>query len=318
MVQRNSKNSNVRKPDFFIVGAPKCGTTAFYSYLVSHPNIFFPKREDMHFFAKDFSDQWEQVRTIEEYEAYFRKARPQHLAVGERSIYYLYSKIALQRIFEYNKQAKIVIFLRNPIDQICSFHSQMIFMLNEDVENLEQAWHLQKVRRGGKQIQSTCADPQILQYARIASFGKQVERAKNIFPENQIKIILLEDFIESSLDTYKDLLQFLNVPYDGRTEFLKINVRKKLRSRFIAKMVLHQPAFIKTLTTGVKKLFKLEQTGIGVALMKMNTRRLIHQELSPEFRFELIETFREDVTLLSSLLQRDLSHWLSYTVCRKF
>ncbi|MGI0040227.1 MAG: sulfotransferase, partial [Nitrososphaera sp.] len=42
----------MRKPDFFIVGAPKCGTTAIQYYLGQHPDIFLPDKE-MDFFGSD-------------------------------------------------------------------------------------------------------------------------------------------------------------------------------------------------------------------------------------------------------------------------
>jgi hypothetical protein len=301
----------IRKPDFFLAGAPKCGTTAFYYYLAEHPNIYLPNREDMHFFAKDFTAEWDQVGVLEEYIEYFRDVKPQHKAVGERSVYYLFSKIALERVYHFNNSARIIIFLRNPIDHVCSFHSQMLFMLNEDVEDLEKAWHLQEARARGEHIPPTCADPQVLQYRRMACFGEQLQRAFDIFPEDQVKVILLEDFIETPMNVYKELLEFLDVPYDGRTEFPKMNVRKRLRSKFLARLVLRQPRFIKAITSGFKKLFKLEQTGLGVALMKMNTRRKDRVELSPSFRQELVEAFRDDLTLLSNLLERDLGHWLN-------
>ena len=42
----------MKKPDFFIVGAPKCGTTAMDEYLRQHPDIFMSAKE-LHFFGKD-------------------------------------------------------------------------------------------------------------------------------------------------------------------------------------------------------------------------------------------------------------------------
>jgi hypothetical protein len=304
------KDSDIRKPGFFLAGAPKCGTTAFYLYLRAHPNIFLPKREDMHFFAKDFSVKWDQVGTFEEYLAYFRNVKREHKAVGERSVYYLFSKIALESVYAFNKDARIMIFLRSPIDHVCSFHSQMLFMLNENVADLEEAWHLQEVRLRGEHIPPTCADPQVLQYRGMASFGEQLQRALDIFPRDQVKVVLLEDFIEAPLLVYKELLRFLDLPYDGRTEFPKKNVRKRLRSKFLARLVLRQPPFIKAIMSGFKKLFGLEQTGLGVALMKMNTKHTEQLQLSPQFRRELVEAFRDDVMLLSNLLGRDLTHWL--------
>ena len=40
-------------PDFYIVGAAKCGTTALYEYLSGHPSVFMPKLKEPHFFAHD-------------------------------------------------------------------------------------------------------------------------------------------------------------------------------------------------------------------------------------------------------------------------
>ena len=43
-----------RIPDFFIIGAPKCGTTALYSYLDVHPATFMSPVKEPHHFTVDF------------------------------------------------------------------------------------------------------------------------------------------------------------------------------------------------------------------------------------------------------------------------
>lgn len=299
----------MRKPDFFIVGAPKCGTSSFRRYLSEHPNIYLPVRDDMHFFAKDFSPEWDQVHNLDEYMRHFRKARARHKAVGERSVYYLFSKTAMQRLRHFNSEARLIALLRNPVDLVCSFHRQMVFMLHEDVEDFETAWRLQESRRRGENIPPTCKDPKVLQYVEVGRLGEQVRRMLDYFPIDQVKFVFLEDIDASVLGVYRDLLQFLGVPYDGRTKFPRLNVRKGLRSRRLARLVLRQPAPIRAATTGIKKLLRIQQSGIGVALMRWNTRRVEPDPLSPEFRRELVETFREDVELLARLTGRDLRHW---------
>ena len=47
------KDSSSRLPNLFIVGAPKCGTTAWAEYLRTHPDIFFPTVKDHCYFALD-------------------------------------------------------------------------------------------------------------------------------------------------------------------------------------------------------------------------------------------------------------------------
>jgi hypothetical protein len=300
----------VRKPDFFIVGAPKCGTSSLFKYLSEHPNIFLPVRDDMHFFAKDFSPEWDQVHTLDEYLRHFRKVRPHHKAVGERSVYYLFSKTAMRLLRDFDSDARLIALLRNPVDLVSSFHRQMVFMLHEDVEDFETAWRLQESRRGGENIPPTCKDPRVLQYAEVGMLGEQVGRMLECFPLDQVKFVFLDDINASVLDVYKELLLFLGVPYDGRTSFPRLNVRKGLKSRRLARLVLRQPAPIRAVTTGIKRLLRIEQTGIGVALMKWNTRRVEPERLSHEFRRELVKTFRGDVELLARLTGRDLGHWL--------
>jgi hypothetical protein len=70
------------KPNFFIVGAPKCGTTALYEYLRPHPNIFMPKVKEPHFFAKDLGT-YPFIKTLEDYTRLFAAAGSRHLRVGE-------------------------------------------------------------------------------------------------------------------------------------------------------------------------------------------------------------------------------------------
>ena len=300
----------MRKPDFFIVGAPKCATSSFYDYLREHPDIYMPARADMHFFADDFSDQWDRIFSLENYERHFRGARDRHAAVGERSVYYLYSQVALPKLKRYNPGARLIAMLRSPLDLALSFHSQLQIALNEDVEDFETAWRLQPNRLDGERIPSTCKDPQVLQYGRIAMLGEQVRRMLDLFPREQVHFIFVEDLKRSTLEEYKRALEFLGVPYDGRTNFPHQNVRKAHKSKWLARLVLRQPRFIKAITAGIKRLLRIEQTGLGVALINLNTKPVGRQQIPDGLRRELIDFFADDVGLLANLTGRDLSHWL--------
>src|SRR5690554_4562039 len=67
--------TTVIKPDFFIVGAPKCGTTAMYQYLKAHPEVFMPAYKEPHYFAEDFHGAWiERFRQQEDYLKLFADA----------------------------------------------------------------------------------------------------------------------------------------------------------------------------------------------------------------------------------------------------
>ncbi|NLF38083.1 sulfotransferase, partial [bacterium] len=104
----------MRLPDFFIVGAPKSGTTALHAYLGRHPSIFVPARKEPHFFGSDIVSP-AFVRDRDAYLSLFAGATTE-ARVGEASIWYLYSKRAAREIKEFNPDARIIIMLRNPVD----------------------------------------------------------------------------------------------------------------------------------------------------------------------------------------------------------
>src|SRR6185436_16362908 len=106
--------SKVKKPDFFVVGAPKSGTTSLYFYLKSHPQIFLPRRKELLFFCDDLHFTFP-VLNEPEFLNYYRDVKDQ-LAAGEVSVWNLYSKNAARNIFHFNPDSRIIILLRHPVD----------------------------------------------------------------------------------------------------------------------------------------------------------------------------------------------------------
>src|SRR3974377_2022144 len=78
-----------RIPDFFLVGAPRCGTTALYTYLREHPEIFMPALKEPNFFA-DFLGERRRIRTWPDYLACFTEVHDEN-RIGEASVAYLAS-----------------------------------------------------------------------------------------------------------------------------------------------------------------------------------------------------------------------------------
>ena len=157
------------KPNFFIIGAPKCGTTALSEYLREHPNIYMCTPKEPHYFDYDF-EQYREVETLDEYLGLFEAATTEHIAIGEASACYLYSSVALEDIYQFAPQAKIIVMLRNPVDLAYSYHSQLLYASDENVPDFEQAWRLQDIRREGKKIPPRCRDSALLQYAAAQQY----------------------------------------------------------------------------------------------------------------------------------------------------
>ncbi len=167
------------KPNFFIVGAPKCGTTALYEYLRPHPNIFMPELKEPHFFAKDLGT-YPRIKTLEDYTGLFAGSTPEHLRVGEASVYYLRSSVAIANIHGFNPDARIIAMFRNPVDMVYSLHSQLLYWSEEIEPDFETAWRLQERRSQGLQLPPHSRGSFLLQYAQVGRFGTQTDRLLSV------------------------------------------------------------------------------------------------------------------------------------------
>jgi Sulfotransferase domain len=298
------------KPNFFIVGAPKCGTTALYRYLCLHPNIFMSQVKEPHFFATDLGT-YPFVKTLEEYTRLFSESTDKHLRVGEASVYYLRSSTAIANIRDFNPDARIIAMFRNPVDMVHSFHSQLLYVSEEVVTDFEAAWRLQERRRRGLNLPPASRGSFLLQYEEVGRFGSQTERLLSIFPRDQVKLILYDDFTASPQLVHEEVIDFLQLPPDHRTQFPRINESKRARVAWLQHFSRKPPRALLRAFRSLKQALGPEKlSALKKKVVALNTVKEPRRPLSPEFRAELVETFRAEVTLLSRLLNRDLSHWV--------
>jgi hypothetical protein len=298
-----------QKPNFFIVGAPKCGTTALYEYLRPHPNIFMPDIKEPHFFARDLGD-YPRIKTLEQYTELFAGTTEQHLRAGEASVYYLRSSVAIPNIHAFNPDARIIAMFRNPVDMVYSFHAQLLYVSEEIERDFETAWRLQERRSRGIDVPPRVRSPLLVQYAQMGQFGTQTQRLLSCFPRSQVKLILYDDFAASPQRIYDEVIEFLEIPHDQRSEFPRINESKRARSAWLGRFSRKPPPALHNAFRSLKQAVGPEMiVAVKEKIVALNTVKENRPPLSPEFRAELVETFRGEVALLSRLLNRDLSHW---------
>ena len=298
------------KPNFFIVGAPKCGTTALYEYLRPHPSIFMPRVKEPHFFAKDLG-AYPRIKTLEEYAGIFAESTEKHLRIGEASVYYLRSSIALPGIREFNPDARIIAMFRNPVEMVHSLHSQLLYVAEENERDFEAAWRLQERRSRGLDLPPGSRGAFLVQYGQVGQFGTQTQRLLSVFPRSQVKLILFDDFTASPQKVYDEVIDFLGIPHDNRNAFPRINDNKRARVTWLRTFARKPPPVLRDAIRNLKQAVGAEGiSAVKKKIVDLNTVKERRRPLSPEFRAELVEMFREEVALLSRLLNRDLSHWV--------
>ncbi len=299
------------KPNFFIIGAPKCGTTALSEYLRSHAEIFVSTPKEPHFFATDMP-KYRTVKNTEEYLDLFKLATKNHNAIGEASVWYLYSNEAIKNIHEFNPNSKLIVMLRNPVELIYSMHSQALASLEESVKDFSKAWNLSKQRKEGNTVPENCRDRKILYYDEIAKLGSQLEQVLKIFPPKQVHIIFFEDFSKNTRHVYRRVLDFLEVKDNGKQNFPIVNKNEKIKSSTLFSIICKMP---KNLTSFYLKIKR--STGFkGIRLVdRLNNWNLFASERTPldqEIKEQIIMSYKDDITKLSLLTGRDLSEWLQY------
>lgn len=288
-------------PNFFILGAPKAGTTAIAQYLSEHPQVFMSNPKEPHHFNTD--DNYRHVKLREDYERLFDSASAQHVIIGEASVHYLSSREAVPQIEKTIPRPRYLVMLRNPVEMAYSLHEQMHFSGLEDCSDFARAWTLQDERRNGMHIPRLMPEPRLLQYRQLCSLGAQLQRIYTRVDPDRVHVIFNDDLRHNPRQVWLSLLEFLGIDDDGRCEFPVINDAKVRRSRVLSNAIVTFGMIREKL--GIRPL----GSGILTYIDQKNRKSRTRPAMSPRMRDTLRKEFAEDVALLADLTKRDLSHW---------
>jgi len=283
-----------RKPNLFIVGAPKCGTTAWVEYLKTHPDIFFPVIKEPHYFSPDIPKPkgFNNFPTEDRYLALFAQSGDAPI-VGEGSVRYLQSQEAARNIREFNPDAKIIIFVRDQQDYLPSLHNQLVFNKDECITDFQTAWRLSG-KRDSTNTSRECRSPKLLDYVEAGRFSAQVDRFFSHFPEDQIRVYHFRDWSHDPRAAYLDILKFLGVPDDGRTDFPRVNAARRRRTNFLWKLQKYPPRAARAAVALTKRVTGRHTLGLIELLRRIDTKKGGQTTASDAVRQEIAAYFRAD------------------------
>lgn len=302
----------MNKPNFFIIGFPKCGTTAVASYLAKHPNVLMSKHKEPHYFASDFiCPVVRRVTTEKEYLDMFSDEHQEYKAIGEASTGYIYSSVAVDNILQYAEDPKFIVIVRNPLDMVLSAHAQMLKSGHEDVGNFSEAWRLSPLRKRGICLPNKKMELYHILYQDFGRIGSLLESVMQKIRPERLKIIVFDDMLIDMRSVYLDILDFLGLENDGQIEFERKNERRFHRFKLIGGFVNNPPKILMITNNKVKKVLGVERIGFIKALRKWN---LVKQDrlrpLDNKLVEEISKHYRPEVEIVERILQRKLG-WLS-------
>ena len=296
------------RPNFFIVGAPKCGTTALASYLSTHPDIYLAPKEP-HFFGRDLS--FRRALPYRDPKAYFSLFEGRHERMtGDASVWYLYSRSACQEIYELNSRAKIIACIRNPIDFLYSEYYQLRYNGDEDAESFEEALGAESRRKDGLGIpDSTAPGPiEALLYMETVCFSEQLARYMARFGRDRVNVIVYDDFRDRTRDVFDSALRFLGVSLECVPDLAPVNANKAIRNERLWRFMKFAPQPMRAVWRA-----SLPAPIRGRILKWVNSYNAVEKRrppMKPETRAYLQSALRPEVERLSALLDRDLMPWV--------
>jgi len=303
-------------PDFFVVGAPRCGTTALCRYLEHHPQICLSQPKEPHYFSRISALPSERALHSDYIERYFGHRSAAQRVAGEGSVSYLYLPGAIDRILHFNPTARFIAMVRNPMSMLPSYHLKMQFMLIEDEAEFSTAWHLQEARARGESVPTHCLDPRLLMYGEVARFGSQVEHLFSVAGRDRTQVIVFDDFAADPRATYERVLEFLQIDVDGQTWFKRKNESRIYRYRWLQQLLFRSWSDSASLTSierrvaRKEKLSKSKRRSWIKSLVEWNSVPAVPAPLTREMRATVADCLRADIERLSRLLNRDLGYWL--------
>lgn len=296
-------------PNTFLIGAPKCGTTALAQYLSAHPGGFLSYPKEPSFWSDDLKRAQTVVRLggLQDYLGLYANAGG-HSVILDASTSTLFSKTALPAILEFAPQAKFIVMLRNPVEVAQAYHMEKCFNLFENVSDFEQAWRLQDQRAAGLCLPPLCVEPKELMYRDVAALGTQLDRAGALIPEGRLLVLFYEDLRADPRRMWQNVLAFLGLPDDGRCDFPVIGGAHFNRFPALARFYQNPPEPLKPLIRGTKKMLRKDMGGANLA-KRLLVKNKPRDDLSAAFRSELAGFFAPEVEMLEARTGRDLSHW---------
>jgi len=265
----------MNKPNLFIVGSPKCGTTSLVNYLTSHNDIFFSIPKEPHFFGSDLKGLSNFI-SLKHYLLSF-ETKKNAKWFGDASVWSGLSVDALQEISQYSGNAKIIYMYRSPAEMVQSLHMQKLFSGDEDLVNLSDAWNASFEREKGRMLPKNCRCNITVQYHKAADHLSIYNKIISLFPKENILFVDFNELAQDPLSVYLKVLHFLSLDYDNKTNFPVYNKRKKSRSRVLSSILHYRPpTSVKLYSAKIKSFLGIRTWGVTrflfSALIKINRK----------------------------------------------
>jgi hypothetical protein len=304
-----------RPPDFFLVGAPKAGTSALHAALAQHPHLFLSRVKEPKYYMcgdspppaykgpGDAHSNQEWIWQRERYLSLFDGA-PEGTLRGESTPFYLYNRDARRRIAVDNPGAKLIAVLRDPVDRA---YSNWMHLWMDGLE--PEGDIVVAAAREQKRVDAGWAP--FWHYRGLGMYGRQVKDLYDHFPREQVLLLRYRQLVDTPDQVLNQVFGFLGVegvdistiPSDNSRPF----VRDGVRARAVGPVIRAGAAVGQFLPPQVWR--RVSKPLISQLHKGGDTAR---PRLTLEQRAALYAPHRDDVELLEEVTGESFEQWKTY------
>ena len=299
-------------PDFFIIGAPKAGSTALHEALAQHPDLYLSTVKEPKFFLCDgpppsprgpgdahSAREW--VWQREDYERLFAPA-PAGTLKGESTPFYLWSFDAHRRMADLTPDARLIAVIRDPVDRAYSNWTHLWCDGLEPEGDFFDACDAEERR-----VASGWAP--FWRYQGLGRYGEQFQHLFEFFPRQHVHVVRYRELVDEPQPTLDRICRFLGV-----AEGLVSTVPSSNVSNWVEPTALNA-----VLRRGIRagaavgaharpELWRRASVPLLALLHRSNAHR---PPLDPQRRQVLVERFRDDIDLLGQVMGASYQDWLA-------
>ena len=311
----NGSRREGRPPDFFLIGAPKAGTSALHAALAQHPNLYLsPVKEPKYYMCGDsppphyrgpgdaHSNQewvWQRQRYLDLF-----AAAPETSLRGESTPFYLYHRDARRRIAVDAPDARLVAVLRDPVDRA---YSNWMHLWMDGLEPRGDI--LEAVAREQERIDAGWAP--FWHYRGLGMYGRQVKDLLDHFPREQLLLLRYRDLVDAPAVALEKVFGFLGVPSAVVRSIPQDNSRRFVRdgprARTLGPLIRTGAAAGQFLPPEV---WRTVSRPLVAQLHRGGTAT--RPRLTPEQREVLLQPHLPDIELLEQVTGESYADWKGY------
>jgi hypothetical protein len=276
------------RPNLFIIGAMKSGTTSLHAYLALHPDIFMSEPKEPSYFVEEMNlgkgEEW--------YLSLFAAAEDAKV-IGESSAPYSmvprYMEVP-DRIARFNPNARFVYIMRDPFQRALSHY-----------------WHI--ARFHGERRDLLTAVQNHPPYINVSNYAMQLRPYFDKFGRERLYTLTFEELVRNPRETVVPLLTWLGV--DTRFEMPE----QLPKENTTPKSLMPQQGMLHWFIDSA--LWKAGSRIVPrwlIARAKRSLERPMEQdpELVAKTRQYLAPIQSKQIEELGKLLQRDFPEWTSF------